>query len=63
VPTEEREQAIERLQHELPPDAYTAASARGAAMSYEEIIQYALSELDRLIDDEAAAARERTLGT
>jgi hypothetical protein len=32
-------------------------------MSYEGIIEHALSEFDRLIDDEAAAACERTLGT
>ena len=33
----------------MTPDEYDADFARGAAMSYDEVVAYALGELDRLI--------------
>jgi hypothetical protein len=48
VPIEKaREQAIERLQPALAPDAYESALGQDAAMNDEEIIRDALSIVDR----------------
>jgi hypothetical protein len=44
----EREQLIERLPVELGVATWETAIARGAAMAYDEIVEYALSELERL---------------
>ena len=38
-----------RLEAEVGHDAYVTARARGAAMTYEEIVAYALGELDRML--------------
>jgi predicted ATPase/class 3 adenylate cyclase len=46
---EERARALEQVRATLTPDEYEAAFARGAAMSYEEVVAYTLGELDRLI--------------
>jgi len=46
---ESQERAIQALRDRLGADRCAAVSARGAAMSYDEIVEYALAELDRLI--------------
>ena len=46
---EERARALEQVRATLTPDEYDADFARGAAMSYEEVVAYTLGELDRLI--------------
>ncbi|HXY95123.1 MAG TPA: adenylate/guanylate cyclase domain-containing protein [Acidimicrobiia bacterium] len=38
-----------RLEHDLGHDAYLAARARGAAMSYDQVVGYVLAELDRML--------------
>jgi hypothetical protein len=44
----ERQVALEHSRAQLDPDRDDAAHARGAAMSYEQLIEYTLDELDRL---------------
>jgi predicted ATPase/class 3 adenylate cyclase len=41
--------ALDHARAQLRPDLYDAARASGIAMSYNEIVEYALSELDRLL--------------
>ena len=41
----------ERVRAELGEEAYAAASARGAAMAYDDILAYALTELDRVLQE------------
>ena len=44
----ERDAILDRARAQLGPDRYDAAYAIGAAMSYEELVEYTLAELDRL---------------
>jgi hypothetical protein len=41
--------AIDEIRTALGPDEYQRATSRGAAMSYEDLVDYALTELDRLL--------------
>jgi hypothetical protein len=57
VPPREREahaRAIDSFRVELG-DASDQAIARGAAMTYDEIIEYTLNELDHLLADDSAS--------
>ena len=47
----ERADALERARAELGDDAYHAAITRGAAMTYEQNLEYWINELGRLIDE------------
>jgi predicted ATPase len=49
----ERSRALERARAELTPDDYEAARALGAAMPYDDIVQYAVD----LLDGSLAASR------
>jgi predicted ATPase/class 3 adenylate cyclase len=44
---DDRKHAIERVQLDLGSERFQTAVSRGAAMSYEEAVDYALAELDR----------------
>ena len=44
----DRQAALDHARAQLGPDRYDAAHATGAAMSYEQIVEYTLAELDRL---------------
>ncbi len=44
----DREQTLEHLRTELGDIAYEAARRRGTELPYEEVVRYALGELDRL---------------
>ena len=44
----ERQGLLEHARAQLGPDRYDTGHATGAAMSYEEIVEYTLAELDRL---------------
>jgi tetratricopeptide (TPR) repeat protein len=46
-----RSEALERARQELGDHRYRAAHTRGAAMTYEQIIEYTLAELDRLLNN------------
>jgi hypothetical protein len=46
-----RSEALERARQELGDHRYHAAHTRGAAMTYEQIIEYTLAELDRLLNN------------
>jgi predicted ATPase/class 3 adenylate cyclase len=46
-----RSDALERARQELGDHRYRAAHTRGAAMTYEQIIEYTLAELDRLLNN------------
>ena len=50
---EERAHSLERARAEMTPDDYAAARAHGAAMTYDEIVQYTLDLLDRLLAESA----------
>jgi hypothetical protein len=52
---ESHEQAIADLRSALGPERYGQLAARGASMTYEEIVEYALAELDRLIAESASS--------
>ena len=41
----------EQVRASLGDEAYAAALARGAAMAYDGILSYALTELDRILAD------------
>jgi hypothetical protein len=41
--------ALARLQFALGPDTYREATARGAAMSFDQIVEYMLTEIDRML--------------
>jgi len=43
------QQALAEIRERIVDDDLAAASARGASMGYDEIVDYALTELDRLI--------------
>ena len=45
----DRERTVERVRAELSDDEFERNAARGAAMSYDEGLDYALAELDRLL--------------
>ena len=45
----DRERAVERVRTELGDDEFERNVALGAAMSYDEGLDYALAELDRLL--------------
>jgi tetratricopeptide (TPR) repeat protein len=45
----ENDQTLEQLRETLGSERFAEAEARGAVMSYEEAVEYALAELDRLI--------------
>jgi hypothetical protein len=50
-----REQALEKARLELGDDGYAAATARGQTMSLDQLVSYALAELERIAD----AVRDR----
>ena len=45
----DREQALQKTRAALGPDAFEEALARGAAMTYDEVADYTLAELDRAL--------------
>ena len=45
----DRQAVLDHARAQLGPDRYDAAHATGAAMSYEQIVEYTLAELDRLL--------------
>ncbi len=45
----DRQAALDRVRAQLDPDRYDAAHATGAAMTYEQTVEYTLAELDRLL--------------
>jgi predicted ATPase/class 3 adenylate cyclase/DNA-binding SARP family transcriptional activator len=45
----ERQEAMHATRAQLSSDAYDSALARGAAMTYDEVVTYTLGELDRLL--------------
>jgi predicted ATPase/class 3 adenylate cyclase len=45
-----REETIRRVRDELGPEQYDQAAARGAAMSYDELVAHIVTELDREIE-------------
>ena len=45
----EHEAVRDRVRAELGEDDYAAATARGAAMSYDDILGFTLGELDRIV--------------
>jgi hypothetical protein len=46
-----RQHIIDGLRADLGVDRFTATIARGAAMSYDELIDYSLGRVERLIAD------------
>jgi hypothetical protein len=48
---QDRELALDTLRTALGPNEYGCAFARGAAMTYDEVVEYTLNELDRLLAD------------
>jgi hypothetical protein len=44
-----REQALEAVRTALGDERYEAALERGGAMTFDEIVAYALGELDRIV--------------
>jgi len=42
------EDVLARLRRELAPSTFEAAFARGRTMLYEDVVEFLLSELDRL---------------
>jgi predicted ATPase/class 3 adenylate cyclase len=51
-----REQALQQARLELGDDGYTAATARGQTMSLDQLVGYALAELDRISGADTARA-------
>ena len=49
----DRRAALDHARAQLGPDRCDAAHATGIAMSYEQIIEYTISELDRLMAEES----------
>ena len=49
----DRQAALDHARAQLGPDRYDAAHATGIAMSYEELVEYTISELDRLMVETA----------
>ncbi len=47
----DRQAALDHARAQLGPDGYAAAHANGVAMSYEQIVEYTLGELDRLLSE------------
>jgi hypothetical protein len=45
----QRQAALDQVRARLDPERYHAAVARGTATSYEQIVEYTLAELDRLL--------------
>ena len=45
----DRQAALDHARAQLGPDRYDAARATGIALSYDRIVEYTLSELDRLL--------------
>jgi hypothetical protein len=43
--------ALDHARTQLRPDLYDAARATGVAMSYDRIVEYTLTELDRLLTE------------
>ena len=48
----DRQAALDHARAQLDPDRYDTAVANGAAMSHEQIVEYTLAELDRLLANE-----------
>jgi predicted ATPase/class 3 adenylate cyclase len=48
---EARNETLERARQELGDHRYRAAHTRGAAMTYEQVTEYTLAELDRLLNN------------
>ena len=48
----DRNAMLERLERDLGHARYAALSERGAAMTYEQVVEYAVAELDRLSSSE-----------
>jgi hypothetical protein len=46
-------EALERARAALPKELRDQAAARGAAMSYDELVAWLVQELDALLDDAA----------
>jgi hypothetical protein len=46
-----RSETLERARQELGDHRYRAAHTRGAAMTYEQVTEYTLAELDRLLNN------------
>ena len=53
----EREELIEQLTARLGVTTWETAVARGAAMAYDEIVEYAIGELERFTEVAADAVR------
>jgi predicted ATPase len=47
----EHEAVLDHVREELGDDAFAAATARGQAMSYDDIVAFALGELDRILEE------------
>jgi predicted ATPase/DNA-binding SARP family transcriptional activator len=47
--TRDRELALHTLRAALGPEQYARAFARGAAMTYDEVVEYTVGELERLL--------------
>jgi hypothetical protein len=52
---EARQVAVSRARERMDPSSYHAAFARGATLSYEQVVEYSLAELERLTVDSAPA--------
>jgi hypothetical protein len=52
---QDRDEALNTLRASLGPDAYARTAARGAAMTYDEIVEYTLNELEQLLAAEASS--------
>jgi hypothetical protein len=52
----DRQAALDQARTHLGPDRYDAAVATGTAMSHEELVEYTLGELDRLLAENTAPA-------
>jgi predicted ATPase/class 3 adenylate cyclase len=46
-----RADALEVVRERFGVDAYTTSAERGAAMTYEELVDYALAEIDRMLHE------------
>ena len=56
----DRQAALDHARAQLDPDRYDAAHATGIAMTYEQIIEYTLGELDRLLAESNSSKGECT---
>ena len=49
------EHAVSTLRASLGDDAYERAAARGAVMTYDEVVEYTLDEVERLLAEASSA--------